>query len=147
MMEKQVETLGDTMKVIDVIWFNSRFGTCGFVVAENERGERKIYAGVVLGLDPTADKHEIRSWGNKVDIEKLKVFLAKAKVNEPEPQPVKEELPAMVSILELSTGKTLYLTGGEITRDDAHEAIVRLTETWGTDFEKQGIRDKALGLK
>ncbi|KKK88820.1 hypothetical protein LCGC14_2739320 [marine sediment metagenome] len=147
MMEKQVETLGDTMKVIDVIWFNSRFGACGLVVAENEGGERKIYGGVVLGLDPRADKHELRSWGNKVDIEKLEGFIAKAKVNEPEPKPVKEELPEMISILELSTGKALYLTGGELTRDDAHEAIVRLTEIWGTDFEKQGIKDKALGLK
>ena len=50
----------------------------------------------------------------------------------------------MIVIQELSNGKKVYMSGREITTDDAHEIIISLTETWGTDFEKQELRDRAL---
>lgn len=50
----------------------------------------------------------------------------------------------MIVILELSDGKKVYISGREITRAEAHEIIIRLTETWGTDFEKQDLRDRAI---
>jgi len=53
----------------------------------------------------------------------------------------------VIKILELSSGKKVYIQGKEITRDEAHEIVVKLTGTWGTDFEKQELRDAALGLK
>ncbi len=53
----------------------------------------------------------------------------------------------MLRILQLSNGKWVYITGKEITRDDAHEIIIQLTDTWGTDFERQDLKDKALGLR
>lgn len=43
----------------------------------------------------------------------------------------------------------LYLTKGdgkELTRDEAHEIIIQLIGTWGTDFEKQELCDMALGI-
>lgn len=53
----------------------------------------------------------------------------------------------MIKILELSNGKKVYIQGKSITRDEAHEIIIKLTETWGTDFEKRELKDAALGLK
>ena len=53
----------------------------------------------------------------------------------------------MLKILCLANGKWVYLEGKEITRDEVHEIIIRLTETWGTDFEKQEIKDMALGIE
>jgi len=50
----------------------------------------------------------------------------------------------MIVILELSNKKKVYISGREITTDDAHEIVISLTETWGTDFEKQDLRDRAL---
>ena len=67
------------MKVIDSIWFNTLQGVCGLVVGENERGERKIYAGVVSGFNQKADEEEILSWGNKVSISLLKGLIDKTK--------------------------------------------------------------------
>ena len=52
----------------------------------------------------------------------------------------------MIEVLRLSNGKVIYTDGEEFTRDEAHEIIIKLTETWGTDFEKQELRDAALGL-
>lgn len=53
----------------------------------------------------------------------------------------------MFEVLKLSNGKAICIEGEEFTRDEAHEIIIKLTETWGTDFEKQKLRDAALGLK
>ena len=52
----------------------------------------------------------------------------------------------MITILQLSSGKKVYIQGKEITTDEAHEILIKLTETWGTDFEKQELKDEALGL-
>uniref|UniRef100_A0A6M3X4X2 Uncharacterized protein n=1 Tax=viral metagenome TaxID=1070528 RepID=A0A6M3X4X2_9ZZZZ len=47
-------------------------------------------------------------------------------------------------IIRLSNGKAVHIDGNEITRDEAHEIIIGLTEVWGTDFEKQELRDRAI---
>ena len=60
------------MKAIDSLWFNTRQGSFGFVLGENERGERKLYAGIVRGHDQQADEQELLSWGNKVSIDRMK---------------------------------------------------------------------------
>lgn len=52
----------------------------------------------------------------------------------------------MIEILRLDNGKAIYIDGEEVTRNEAHEVIIKLTETWGTDFEKQELKDAALGL-
>lgn len=49
--------------------------------------------------------------------------------------------------MRLSNGKAVHIDGKEFTRDEAHEIIIRLTGTWGNDFEKQELKDAALGLK
>ena len=67
------------MKVIDSMWFNTLQGTFGFVVGENEVGKRKLYAGVVSGLDQKADEEAILSWGNKVNIRMMEGLIAKTK--------------------------------------------------------------------
>ena len=53
----------------------------------------------------------------------------------------------MIKILTLSNGKAVYIDGNEFTRDEAHEIIIKLTGTWGNDFEKRELKDLALGLK
>lgn len=67
------------MKVIDSIWFNTRQGSFGFVVGENDMGERKLYAGIASGLDQKADEQEILSWGNKVNIGMMESLIARTK--------------------------------------------------------------------
>ncbi len=67
------------MKVIDSIWFSTIQGHFGFVIGENERGERKLYAGVVSGLDQQADEQAILDWGNKVNIGMMEGLIAKTK--------------------------------------------------------------------
>lgn len=52
----------------------------------------------------------------------------------------------MIEILRLRNGKAVHIDGKELTRDEAHEIIIRLTGTWGTDFEKQELCDMALGI-
>ena len=52
----------------------------------------------------------------------------------------------MIKILDLSNGKGIYIDGDEITNDEAHEIIIRLTGTWGSDFEKQELCDIALDI-
>jgi len=61
------------------MWFNTLQGTFGFVVGENEVGKRKLYAGVVSGLDQKADEEAILSWGNKVNIRMMEGLIAKTK--------------------------------------------------------------------
>jgi len=53
----------------------------------------------------------------------------------------------VIEILRLSDGKAVYIDGNEITKDEAHEIIIKLTETWGNDFEKQELRDMAIGIE
>jgi len=67
------------MKVIDSMWFNTTQGVFGFVVGENERGERKLYGGVVRGLDQKEDEQAILNWGNKVNIGMMEGLIAKTK--------------------------------------------------------------------
>jgi len=49
-----------------------------------------------------------------------------------------------VEVMRLESGKVVYINGKSIDRDEAHEIIIRLTQTWGTDFEKQHLRDLAI---
>ena len=67
------------MKVIDSMWFNTVQGTFGFVIGENEMGERKLYAGVVSGCDQKADEQAILEWGSKVNIGMMEALIAKTK--------------------------------------------------------------------
>lgn len=58
------------MKVIDSMWFNTRLGSCGFVIGEDETtGELKLYAGVVHGTDQSADEQELIAWGTKANVQ------------------------------------------------------------------------------
>lgn len=50
----------------------------------------------------------------------------------------------MVEVMRLESGKAVYINGKGIDTDEAHEIIIRLTQTWGTDFEKQHLRDLAI---
>ncbi len=52
----------------------------------------------------------------------------------------------MIEILRLSNGKAMYIDGKEFTTEEAHEIIILLTKTWGTDFEKEELCDMALGI-
>lgn len=52
----------------------------------------------------------------------------------------------MIEILRLENGKSVQMDGSSLDRDEAHEIVIKLTETWGTDFEKQELCDKALGI-
>jgi len=61
------------------MWFNTAQGTFGIVVGENDRGERKLYGGTVIGLDQTLDEQAILDWGNKINIDKLEGLIAKTK--------------------------------------------------------------------
>ncbi|KKL87785.1 hypothetical protein LCGC14_1931260 [marine sediment metagenome] len=65
------------MKVIDSMWFNTAYGHFGFVVGENDMGERKLYAGVVGGHNQNADEQTILSWGHKVNIDMMEGLIAK----------------------------------------------------------------------
>jgi len=51
----------------------------------------------------------------------------------------------MIVIIELSNGKKVYISGKGITRNEAHEIIIKLTKIWGNDFEKQELKDLVLG--
>ena len=70
------------MKVIDSMWFNTMQGNFGFVVGENEEGERKLYAGVCSGLDQKGDEQLILDWGNKVNISLMGGLIARTKEKE-----------------------------------------------------------------
>ncbi len=67
------------MKVIDSMWFNTTYGSFGFVVGENETGERHLYAGVIGGKDQRADEETLLSWGNKVNISLMESLIASTK--------------------------------------------------------------------
>lgn len=71
------------MKTIDSMWFNSRQGHFGFVLAEDETtGKRTIFAGVIPGLDQQSDEKEVISCGNRVNIPMLEELLSKCKQSE-----------------------------------------------------------------
>ena len=67
------------MKAIDSMWFNTAQGAFGIVVGENDMGERKLYAGVVSGLDQQADEQAILSWGNKVNLGMMEGLIARTR--------------------------------------------------------------------
>jgi len=50
----------------------------------------------------------------------------------------------VIKILQLSSGKKVYIQGKSITTDEAHEIIIRLTKTWGNDFDKGDLKDLVL---
>ena len=54
-------------------------GHMGIVLGENEMGERKLYAGVVSGLNQEADEQALLDWGSKVNIPMLEGLIAKTK--------------------------------------------------------------------
>lgn len=118
------------MKVVDKFWFKNMKGTAGIVVIEEPSGERKAYLGVVPGEDESADTDSIVAWGTK-----LSPGLAQQLAN---------ELRSQLSLLTLDNGKRVYIDGKGISREEAHEIIISLTKTWGTDFEKQELKDKVL---
>lgn len=70
------------MKAIDSMWFNSLQGHFGFVIGENEMGARRLYSGVVSGLDQKADEQAILNWGNKVNIGIMEDLIARTKKEE-----------------------------------------------------------------
>lgn len=51
-----------------------------------------------------------------------------------------------IIITTLSNGKNVKIDGNSFDRDAAHEIIIKLTELWGTDFEKDALCDLALGI-
>jgi len=52
----------------------------------------------------------------------------------------------MIIIVELGNGKSVYIDGDGITMEEAQEIIIKLTGTWGNDFQKQELCDMALGI-
>jgi len=50
----------------------------------------------------------------------------------------------VIEIERLSNGKVVYIDGEEFTTEEAHEIIIRLTKTWGNDFEKRELKDLVL---
>lgn len=71
------------LKVIDSLWVSTIQGRFGFVVGENEVGERKLYAGVVLGFSQKDDEQAILDWGNKINISLLEGLIARTKEKQP----------------------------------------------------------------
>lgn len=67
------------MKSIDSMWFSSMQGHFGFVLGENDEGEREIYAGVAGGLNQEVDEQHIMDWGNRVNISLMEGLIAKKK--------------------------------------------------------------------
>ena len=49
-------------------------------------------------------------------------------------------------ILELSNGKQVNIDGNEITGKEAIEIATNLTKTWGTDFDKDELREYLFNL-
>lgn len=76
------------MKVLDSMWFTSMKGTCGMVLAEDEvTGKKRLYAGVVSGLDQSGDERDILSWGNKINILTLSSLISRALDDDEEDAP------------------------------------------------------------
>lgn len=67
------------MEVIDSMWFSSMYGQCGFVIGENEKKERILYAGVARGGTQKDDEQSVIDYGSKVNIGMLESFIAVAK--------------------------------------------------------------------
>lgn len=119
------------MKIIDDMWFTSSH-TVGIVVIEDEvTHERRSFIGVASGQDVKADIEHIAERGNP--------FSASAAAR------IITNLQGLVPVLTLGNGKHIYVDSKSFDKDEAHEIIIRLTQTWGTDFEKQELRDMALG--
>ena len=52
----------------------------------------------------------------------------------------------MITLLKLKNKKLVIISGKSFDKDEAHEIIIKLTEAFGTDFEKQELCDMALGI-
>ncbi len=50
----------------------------------------------------------------------------------------------MFEIIRLGNGKVVYIDGEMFSRDEAQEIIIRLTKTWGNDFQKRVLKDLVL---
>ncbi len=66
-------------KAIESTWFSGPRGCFGFLVAENDRGERELLAGVAGGADQEADEQHILDYGSKVTISLMEGMIAKVK--------------------------------------------------------------------
>ena len=53
----------------------------------------------------------------------------------------------MIEILELSNGKVVHIDGNEITQDEAHEIIIKLTEAWGPTLRSRNSETWLLASK
>ena len=47
----------------------------------------------------------------------------------------------MFKIMRLANEKVVYIDGKMFSRDEAQEIIIRLTKTWGNDFQKRALRE------
>ncbi len=63
------------IKITEVHWFNIPAGCCGIVKTQNEVNEIKFYIGGATGMDPEIDKQMIAQTGQKIDPERVAVFL------------------------------------------------------------------------
>ncbi len=52
----------------------------------------------------------------------------------------------MIIIVTLNNGKSVHIDGNSITTNEALEIIIKLTGTWGNDFEKAELCDMAIGI-
>lgn len=120
------------MKIIDDMWFSNSQGVVGIVVIEDEvTHERRAFIGAASGHDVKADTEAIAAFGNSFSASAAARIIIK--------------LQGLVPVLTLGNGKHVYMDGTSFGKDEAHEIIIRLTQTWGTDFEKQKLKDLALG--
>jgi len=46
--------------------------------------------------------------------------------------------------MRLANGKVVYINSKMFSRDEAQEIIIRLTKTWGNDFQKRALKDLVL---
>lgn len=122
------------MEIIDDMWFSTSEGVIGIVVIEDEvTQERRALIGVASGHDMKLDTTTIVAWGNPFSVAAAARIIT--------------QLQGLAPLLTLGSGKHVYMDGKSFDKDEAHEIIIRLTQTWGTDFEKQALKDLALGLR
>ena len=49
-------------------------------------------------------------------------------------------------VVKLDSGKRVYIDGDSITEEEAQEIIIKLTKTWGTDFDIRRLKDMVLEM-
>jgi len=52
----------------------------------------------------------------------------------------------VIEILRLDNGKAVHIDGNEITAKEAIEIATKLTKTWGTDLDKDELREYLFNL-